>query len=114
MIQFKTIGLVTLAVAAVGCFAPQAQAQTAPENIGDAMNRAIFDRSGDIYHNTGIVRQFTQMVGISYSDNEYLSDAQSVERIYREGMRQQTAKDNYIRTADLPNPFTSSIRSPNP
>jgi hypothetical protein len=111
MMKLKAIGLVTLAVAAVGYLAPQAQAQQTPENIADAMTRAIFDRSGDIYRNSGIDRQTTLLFGLSYPEQEYLSDAQSIERLYREGMRQQAAKDNVVRTADLPNPFNTSVGS---
>jgi hypothetical protein len=109
--QIKTIGLVTLTVAALGYFAPQAQAQQAPESIADAMNRAVFEQTGDIYRNAGIDRQATLLLGLSYPDQEYLSDSQSIERVYREGMRQQTNKGGAIRTADLPNPFETSIGS---
>jgi hypothetical protein len=108
--QIKTIGLVTLAVAAIGYFAPQAQAQESPENITDAMNRAVFEQSGNIYYNSGIYRQTTLLFGLSYPDQEYLNDSQAINRVYREGMRQQTSKTS-IRTADLPNPFDTSIGS---
>jgi hypothetical protein len=107
--QLKTIGLVTLAVAAIGYFAPQAQAQQA-ENIADAMNRAVFEQSGDIYYNAGIYRQATLLFGLSYPDHEYLNDSQAINRVYREGMRQQTNKAP-IRTPDLPSPFDTSIGS---
>lgn len=108
--QMKTIGLVTLAIAALGYFAPPAQAQPTTENIADAMNRAVFEQTGDIYYNAGIYRQATLLFGLSYPDKEYLNDAQAINRVYREGMRQQTSKA-VIRTADLPNPFDSSIGS---
>jgi hypothetical protein len=108
--KIKTIGLVTVAVAALGYFAPQAQAQQAPENIADAMNRAVFEQSGDIYYNSGIYRQATLLFGLSYPDQEYLNDSQAINRVYREGMRQQTSKAP-IRTPDLPSPFDTSIGS---
>lgn len=108
--QMKTIGLITLAVAAIGYFAPQAQAQPTTENITDAMNRAVFEQSGDIYYNSGIYRQATLLFGLSYPDQEHLNDSQAINRVYREGMRQQTSKA-VIRTADLPNPFDTSIGS---
>ncbi len=112
--KLPQIGLIALTVATVGCFSTPAKAEQPPENIADAMNRAVFNQTGDIYRNAGIDRQFTQLVGISYSDKEYLSDSQSIERIYNEGMRLQTAKEYPVRTADLPNPFNSSVRFPNP
>jgi hypothetical protein len=108
--QIKTIGLVALAVATLGYCAPPTQAQESPENIADAMNRAVFAQSGDIYYNSGIYRQSTLLFGLSYPDQEHLNDAQAINKIYREGMRQQTSK-TVIRTADLPNPFDTSIGS---
>lgn len=107
MMNLKAIGIVTLAVAAAGCFAPQVQAQQQPDNIGDVMSRAMFARSGDIYRNDGIDRQFTVLFGLSFPEKEDFGDAQSIERIYRDGMRQQAT--SVIRTQDLPNPFDSSI-----
>jgi hypothetical protein len=108
--QMKTIGLITLAVAAIGCFAPQAQAQPTTENIADTMNRAVFEQTGDIYYNSGIYRQTTMLLGLSYPDQEHLNDSKAINRIYREGMRLQTSKSP-LRTADLPNPFDTSIGS---
>ena len=37
--------------------------------------------------------------------------AKAVEKLYREGMYQQGGGSKVVRTADLPNPFTSSIRT---
>lgn len=108
MTNLKTIGLVALAVVAAGCFAPQVHAEE-PSTIGDAMTRALFNETGDIYRNRGIDRQATLLFGLSYPDLEYSNDAQAVERIYRDGIRQRGGTP--ISTADLPNPFTSSLRS---
>jgi hypothetical protein len=63
-----------------------------------------------IYRNTGIDRQATLLFGLSFPDKEALSDAQAVEKLYREGMKAQSG-GTVIRTADLPNPFTTSIRT---
>ncbi len=103
MIDFKTISCVTLAAIAASCFAPKVQAET----VAEAMNKAIFNESGDIYRNAGIDRQFTLLFGLSYPDKEYLSDAQSVGRIYNDALRQRASEP--VRTADLPNPFTESL-----
>ena len=115
MIELKSIGLVALAIASVGLFTPiaQAQPQTTPENVSDAITSALFNQSGDIYRNSGIDRQATFLFGLSYPENEFVRDAESVEKIYRQGMQQQSG-GKVIRTADLPNPFTSSIRTTAP
>ena len=103
MMKLKTICFAALAVAAAGCYAPQAQA----EPITDAINNAMFRQSGDTYRNTGIDRQATLLFGLSYPDLEAVSDARSVDNIYKDLIRQRGGAP--IRTADLPNPFTSSL-----
>jgi hypothetical protein len=103
MMNLKTICLAALAVAAAGCYAPQAQA----EPITDAITNAMFRQSGDTYRNTGIDRQATLLLGLSYPDLEAVSDARSVDNIYQDVIRQRGGAP--IRTADLPNPFTSSL-----
>ena len=103
MMKLKTICCLALTVAAAGCFAPQAQADT----IADEISRAMFAQSGDLYRNTGIDRQATLLLGLSYPDLEAVSDARSVDNIYKDLIRQRGGTP--IRTADLPNPFTSSL-----
>lgn len=103
MMKLKTICCLALTVAAAGCFAPQAQADT----IADEISRAMFAQSGDLYRNTGIDRQATLLLGLSYPDLEAVGDARSVNRIYQEGIRQRASEP--IRTADLPSPFNTSI-----
>ena len=103
MIDFKTISCVTLAAIAASCFAPKVQAET----VSEAMGKAIFNQSGDLYRNAGIDRQATLLFGLSQPDKEYLSDAQSINRIYNDALRQRASEP--VRTADLPNPFTESL-----
>ncbi len=103
MINFKTIGCVALAAVAASCFAPNVQAET----VSEAMGKAIFNQSGDLYRNAGIDRQTTLLFGLSYPDKEYLGDAQSIGRIYDDALRQRGSEP--IRTADLPNPFSESL-----
>ena len=103
MMKLKTIGCLALVVAAAGCLAPQAKADT----IADEMNRAMFAQSGDLYRNTGIDRQAALLLGLSYPDLEAVGDARSVDRVYQEGLRQRSSDP--VRTADLPSPFNTSI-----
>jgi hypothetical protein len=100
--------LVALAVVTAGCFAPQVHAEEA-STIGDAMTRALFNQSGDIYRNRGIDRQATLLLGLSFPEHEYFNDAQGVNKIYQDGLRQRGSTP--VRTTDLPNPFTSSLIS---
>ena len=107
MIKLQTIGFLALAVVAAGCFAPQAQAEPSGETVADAVTRAIFNKSGDIYRNTEIDRQTAFFFGLSYPEREYLNDAQSVNNIYKDVLRQRASAP--VRTTDLPNPFTGSL-----
>jgi hypothetical protein len=112
VIRLKSIGILVLAAAVAGCFAaPVLADEASPENIAESVTRALFNQSGDIYRNRGIDRQATFLFGLSYPENEYTSDAKAVEKLYREGMYQQGGGSKVLRTADLPNPFSSSIRT---
>ena len=103
MMKLQTICFAALAVAAAGCYAPQAHA----EPVTDAINNALFRQSGDTYRNTGIDRQATLLLGLSYPDLEAVNDARAVDNIYKDLIRQRGGTP--VRTADLPNPFTSSL-----
>lgn len=110
MMKLQSIGLVALTIAVAGCFATPVRAEQPPENIADAITSALFNQSGDLYRNTGIDRQATLLFGLSYPEKEFVSDANAVEKLYRQGMQAQSG-GKVIRTADLPNPFTSSLRT---
>jgi hypothetical protein len=107
MIKLKTIGFIIAAVAMAGCFTPQAHAQQAPGTVADAISRALFDQSGDIYRNAGVDRQATLLFGLSFPDHEALNDTKSVHNIYQDAIRQRGSAP--VRTTDLPNPFNSSL-----
>ncbi|WP_310427335.1 hypothetical protein [Chamaesiphon sp. VAR_48_metabat_135_sub] len=112
MIKLNAIGFVAVVVAMTSCFATQAQAQSAPDAIGDTITKALFNKSGDIYRNTGIDRQAVLFFGLSYPDHEALADTQSVDKIYKDAIRQRGSEP--VITRDLPNPFNSSLLSSPP
>jgi hypothetical protein len=112
VIKLQSISVLVLAAAVAGCFAAPVRAEEpSPENISESITRALFNQSGDIYRNRGIDRQATFLFGLSYPENEYTSDAAAVEKLYKSGMYQQGGSGKVVRTADLPNPFSSSIRT---
>jgi hypothetical protein len=113
VIKLQSISVLVLAAAVAGCFAAPVLAEEplSPENISESITRALFNQSGDIYRNRGIDRQATFLFGLSYPENEYTSDAAAVEKLYKQGMYQQGGSGKVVRTADLPNPFSSSIRT---
>ena len=106
MMNFKTLGVLALAVAAATCFANQAQAQETT-TLPAAIERAFSNDSGDIYRNRGIDRQATFLFGLSYPEHETFNDSQAVNRIVKDAIRQRA--NTPILTQDLPNPYTSSV-----
>jgi hypothetical protein len=107
MMKLQTLCCVALTVAATSCFATQAQAE---ELIPDAFNRATFAQTGDTLQGSGIDRQFTMLVGLSYSDNEIVNDARSIDTIYQDLIRQRVSTP--VRTRDLPDPYSSLLTNP--
>jgi hypothetical protein len=105
--KLHTVGL-TICAIAVACLSGNA---VKAEPVADTISNALFEQSGDIYRNRGIDRQATLLFGLSFPEHEFMNDAKSVERLYREGMRQQGSNDGVIRTTDLANPFTTSVRT---
>jgi hypothetical protein len=103
MMKLHAICCAALTIAATSCFPTPAQAESIPA----AVDRAMFDQTGDTFQNTGIDRQFTMLFGLSYSDNNGVNDARAVDNIYRDLLRQRAGVP--IRTADLPDPFSSSL-----
>lgn len=109
--------------AAASFFAKSAIAQTNPstidtgEYIPDAINRAFFSDSGDIYRNANARRQVQFLLGIgsparnAFPENEIRRDAERIEGLYRDLLEQQISSDPLIRTPDLTNPFNTSLRS---
>lgn len=109
--------------AAASFFAKSAIAQTTTstngtgEYIPDAINRAFFFDSGDIYRNASARRQTQFLLGIgtparnAFPENEIRRDAERIERLYRDLLEQQISSDPLIRTPDLTNPFNTSLRS---
>ncbi|BFM39714.1 probable porin; major outer membrane protein [Synechocystis sp. LKSZ1] len=82
--------------------------------IPDVMNRAFYNSTGRYYDITSISGQANKIFGWrtfpgSFFDNQIASDAETVEAVYNEVMRQQQEGTD-IRTRDLPNPFNTSLQ----
>jgi hypothetical protein len=79
------------------------------DNLGNQMDKIFSANSGDIFYNTTIWRQAQSLLNFSTIEGEYNKDSQAIEQLYRDGMKAQTGTP--VSTADLPNPFSSSINS---
>ncbi len=103
--KLQITGLVISTIALTLGFAGQAQA----DSYDNEFKKAFSAASGDIYENGSLYKQFTTLVGLSYSDLEYRQDAQGINAAYVEGMRRQVGVP--IVTQDLADPFNTSIQT---
>lgn len=85
------------------------------ETISDQFYRATFKNQRDIFYNRSAGNLLNLFFGFSgYAENQYLQDAEEVDRLYTKTLQQQVSGDPDIRTRDLPNPYeTSILSSPN-
>jgi hypothetical protein len=79
------------------------------DNLSDQMNQVFSANSGDLFYNTTTWRQAQLLLNTPTVEGEYNKDSQAMEALYRAGMKAQTGTP--ISTADLPNPFNTSINT---
>ncbi len=100
-------------LAASTLFAVAAQAQERPsvfrprEAVPDAVDRA-FDTNVSDYRGPKFTVQSLIGTG-SFPENAIARDGDHLHRLYRDLLTQQVSNDPIIRTADLPNPYNTSI-----
>ncbi|TVQ23717.1 MAG: hypothetical protein EA367_02165 [Leptolyngbya sp. DLM2.Bin15] len=111
----------TLAAASV-LFADPAAAQRAgevvvvhPETIPEAVNRTFFRNSPNFYVNRGVIEQIDSLLGVGvvsngFIENEIASDGRALSALMQDLLRQQANDSPLIRTADLVNPYETSLQ----
>jgi len=87
------------------------------ETHNQVIENAYYFDSNRYFKNLMIDRQFDFFFGYesfpegNYPENEISWDAELINHIYTDMMQQQTQSDPVIRVPDLPNPFSTSLRS---
>ncbi|KZL49547.1 hypothetical protein [Nodularia spumigena] len=117
-INLKTFGgLLALLVSGVA-FPAVVVAQTETPNYettNDTFERAFFQNDRNFYENSSPKRQLESLMGSgsvfrnSFPENEIARDAELLNTLYRDVMKQQVSNDPYLRTPDLPNPYDTSL-----
>ncbi|HEY9865391.1 MAG TPA: hypothetical protein V6D21_14550 [Candidatus Obscuribacterales bacterium] len=91
---------------------------TTYQPFAEEFMRAASRTSGDVFRNKSLLGQMSTYLGISfpwpngingYPETLMTNDARLVNQLYREAMLRQTSSDPIIRTADLINPYNTSI-----
>ncbi|MGD1901658.1 MAG: hypothetical protein ACFB9N_05405 [Geitlerinemataceae cyanobacterium] len=124
MMTPRTLGLALAALAGLAAIGVQpATAQLSDEealtssaedrrirqlSIPETLDRAFFEHDRDAYENQTVGRQFESYL-IDYTENEIERDGELVNVVLRDLLRQQALDSPPIRTADIANPFNSSL-----
>jgi hypothetical protein len=101
--KFKLAGLLVAAITL--SIAAPAKADT----VAEQMDKMFSANSGDIFYNSTSWRQSQLLLNTPTPEGEYNKDSQAMEALYRAGMKAQVAAP--VSTADLPNPFNTSIHA---
>lgn len=76
--------------------------------VWQAFENAFYQRSGNFFQNRDIPGNVTWITG-PFPENNIAGDGRAVHRVYRDAMTQQALSDPIIRTADVTNPFDTSL-----
>ncbi|HLP92129.1 MAG TPA: hypothetical protein VK184_26505 [Nostocaceae cyanobacterium] len=107
-----------LALAASVSFPGVASADRQPptyQTPADVMENAYFRHDRNFYENGSPSRVLDSLVGTgksyrdSFPENEMAADGELINSVYRDMLTQQSTNDPYLRTPDLPNPYSSSL-----
>ncbi|WRH66410.1 MAG: hypothetical protein RSE13_23000 [Planktothrix sp. GU0601_MAG3] len=91
---------------------------TTYQPFAEEFMRAASRTSGDVFKNKSLLGQMSTYLGVSFPwpngingfpETLMTNDARLVNQVYRDGMLRQTSSDPIIRTADLINPYNTSI-----
>ena len=113
-------GILIIVAAATVPVAATAQSASSSNSSGyatpaEAFNRAFFRNDPDFFNNRSVGRQLNFMFGIgsllrnSFPENEIIRDAELVDSLYKDTLKQQVSSGPIIRTRDLPNPYETSV-----
>lgn len=87
------------------------------ESVNDTVERVLFTYDKTFYGNMTLQRQVDflfgpgRKFGTTFPDNEIAKDAELFNAMYKDMLFQQSQNDVYLRTPDLPNPYSSSLLS---
>jgi len=109
------LGVLTV-VAASTLFPSNTMAQQATDDaelnelqtLQEKFEDEYFGASGNFFRNRGVVGSATWLIG-PFPENNITGDGRGLHRLYVNALEQQTQSDPTIRTADLNNPFDTSL-----
>jgi len=122
ILKFRSLAGILLLVASGAVLPSVAAAEPASstnpiadETTSGVFNRAFFKNTPNFFRDQSIEHQFNNIFGQgtliknSYPENQDRRDANLVDIIYKDTLKQQVSSGPVLRTRDLPNPYSSSI-----
>lgn len=95
---------------------PPAQTNDAPrpakpylEPLNDLFRDAFSHNTGDFFFQTSIESQVIRFFGLGYLDNQIAADAELINYLHEEAMRQQNNFGPRLRGQNLNNPFDTTL-----
>ena len=116
-IKFTKLSSIFLLTIIASLYPLKLRAQTAAENevnqvtLKQVFKDAFFRHSGTAFRNDGFVDQLNNIFGFNrFPELQISKDGELVDFIYEDGLKQQAAVGNPIKTRDLDNPFNTSLQ----
>ena len=116
-IKFTKLSSIFFLITIASLYPAKSWAQTATENeveqitLKDSFQEAFFKHSGTAFRNDGYIDQLNHIFGFNrFSEVQISKDGELVDFIYEDGLKQQSATGEPMRTRDLTNPFTTSLQ----
>ena len=87
------------------------------ETVLDTANKVLYTYGDTFYGNLTLKRQVDFLFGpggkfgTTFPENEIAKDSELFHAMYKDMLFQQSQNDVYLRTPDLPNPYSSSLLS---
>jgi hypothetical protein len=103
-----SVGFTNAALAQEATTQPETRRARNQETIPQAFNRAYYSHDQTFYNNRNLPRSFTWFLG-PFPENEISADGRAVHEFYINAFTRQALSDPTIRTADLANPFDTSL-----
>lgn len=92
-----------------------AQTESGYQTPNEVFEEAFYENYPNFYKNDGLFREIDWLFGSgslfknSFPENEIQRDAELLNIVYQDVLKQQTTSDPYIRTPDLPSPYNTSL-----
>ena len=107
-IKFTKLSKILAIATIASLFAIEAKAE---QSLNEAFEEAYFTRGKNAFQQSSIFGQINTIMGFTgFPEQHISSDGKAVDRVYNEGLNQQSSSGEALVTRDLENPYSTSLR----